>query len=156
MAVLNKLFNYAAAYLALIIFSMLLSLSSLNYASDKNACALSKEEVSDIIDQDVTETFKQGNWGIASTCTYSTKTSPAAVMISSVASTDLSTDRMYEGYKELEKLGDEAVWVPAVSTLTVADKEKKKLLRIKIDLPNTKEEKLTIAIKIAELALKKL
>lgn len=97
---------------------------------------LSKEEVSGIIGQDIIETFKQGNWGIASACTYSTKRSPAAVMISSVPSTDLSIDRMYEGYLKLEKLGDEAVWVPGISTLSVVNREKKKLLRIKIDLPN--------------------
>ncbi len=119
-------------------------------------CALTKEEISDIINEEVTETLSSGNWGIASTCTYSTASAPVAVDMSSAATSDLSTDRMTEGAEDVPDLGDEAVWIPATSRLTVVDKKKNKLLRIGIGLKVSNEQKRNIAIAIAKLALSRL
>ncbi len=124
--------------------------------TDAGPCALTKEQVSQVIGDSVTETFAQGNWGIASTCTYSTATAPTAIEVSSVASADLSSDRMFEGAQEVPNLGDEAVWVPGTSRLTVVDKSKNKLLRIGVGLPVSQDERLELAKAIAELALGRL
>ncbi|WP_457654334.1 hypothetical protein [Rhodocaloribacter sp.] len=125
-------------------------------AASKGPCALTDEEVSGVIHESITQTSAQGNWGIASTRTYTTASSPVAVEVSSAMSADLSTDRMYEGAREVPGLGDEAVWVPGTSRLTVVDKSKNKLLRIGVDLPLSKDERLEVARAIAGLALAKL
>ncbi len=119
-------------------------------------CALTDAEVSGVIKQEVTETFTEGNWGIASTCTYATAAAPAAIRLSSAMSSDLSSDRMFDGVQEVPALGDEAVWVPVLSNLTVIDRSKNKLLRIGVGVPGTKPERLEIAKAIARLALPKL
>jgi len=119
-------------------------------------CALTISEVGEIVNETVTEALAQGNWGIASTCSYATVTAPAAVNLASARSTDLSSDRMFEGWQEIYRLGDEAVWVPVMSTLAVTDKSKNKLLRIGVHVPGSKEERLAVAKAIARLALPKL
>ena len=120
------------------------------------ACALTEEEVSEIIKDRVTSNVASGKWGIASTCSYSTATVPVAVELASAATADLSGDRMMEGFKEVSDLGDEAVWIPAVRTLAVVDKNKGKLLRIRIGVAASDEERLQMAAAIARLALTRL
>lgn len=132
------------------------SVAEMENTADTGPCALTNAEVSSVINESVTETFPQGNWGIASTCTYATSTAPAAIEVSSVRSIDLSSDRAIEGAQEVPNLGDEAVWIPATSRLTVVDKSKNKLLRIGVELPVSKDQRLEIAKAIAKLALPKL
>jgi len=119
-------------------------------------CALTDEEVSGIINEGIAETFSQGNWGVASTCTYASETTPVAIELSSAGSGDISTDRSFEGAQEIADLGDEAVWLPFNSGLTVADKSKNKLLRVRVGLPISEDERLEVAKEIARLALTKL
>lgn len=116
-------------------------------------CALSKEQVTAMIGAEVTEVSSQGNWGIASTCTYSTADSPIAIEISSAASADLSGDRQYPGHEDISGVGDDAVWVPATRRLTAIKKSKGKLVRIGVAATFPEEQRLEIAKKIAELAL---
>ena len=118
-------------------------------------CVLSAEEMSVIIGQAVTETSGQGNWGIASTCTYTTAKAPVAVEIASAASSDLSGDRMYDGVRDVPGLGDEAVWVAATGRLTVVDKNRNRLLRIGIGLTMSRDRKLEVATAVARAALLK-
>ncbi len=123
---------------------------------DIGPCALTNEEVSGVIGQTISETFPQGNWGVASTCTYATASAPVAIEISSVYSTDLSSDRLHEGIQEISDVGDEAVWFPVTNRLSVVSKSKGKLLRIAVGLQLDKPARLEIAKKIARLALAKL
>lgn len=119
-------------------------------------CALTNEEVGGVIGQTISEAFPQGNWGIASTCTYATASVPVAIEVSSVYSSDLSSDRLYDGIEEVSGVGDEAVWHPITNRLAVLSKSKGKLLRIAVGLQLEKPARLEIAKKIARLALEKL
>ncbi len=119
-------------------------------------CALSNEEVGRLVNEKVTKTAPAGNWGIASTCTYTTAKAPVAIELASVASTNLSTDRATPGAQNIPGLGDEAVWIPAMSRLAVTIKSKNKLLRIGVGLPVSKDKRREIAVSVARLALKKL
>lgn len=119
-------------------------------------CALSPAEIKSVIQQDVTETTPQGNWGIASTCNYATSNAPVAVGLSSAASGDISSDRLFEDAQDIADVGDEATWSPTTSTLAVANKSKNKLLRVNMYVGENPEQKLEYAKAVAKLALPKL
>jgi hypothetical protein len=132
------------------------NVTDIENTKDTGPCALTQAEVSAVINESITETSSHGNWGVASTCTYATSTAPAALEISSAKSTDVSIDRAIKGAQDVPNLGDEAVWIPVTSVLTVTDKNKGKLLRIGVKLPVSKDKRLEMAIAIAKLALPKL
>lgn len=120
------------------------------------ACALTTDEMSGILLADVTESSAEGEWGEESTCTYAIAGLPEAVVLSSATSVDLTAERAFDRTVDVLGLGDDAVWVPANSTLTVVDKTLKKLLRIHIGMSGSDTERLTLARKIAALCLPKL
>ena len=153
----HRLFSYSRSYTIAFLscLTILLITANLNIKA-QDACVLSSEMVSDVIEEEVVEVSSQGNWGIASNCTYSTVEAPTAIEIASAASSDLSLERYYEDYKDIDELGDESVWVPSMSRLTVVDKTKNKLVRVGVGLNLSVDQKLSIAVEIAKLALLKL
>ncbi len=124
--------------------------------NDNDACAVPKEEVEGVIGMTISEVFRQGNWGIASTCSYAIPNGPPPVEISSIASTDLTSDRSFDGVVEVEGVGSEAVWNPMTNRLATAHKGKGKMLRIAVAGPIEKAQRLEIAKKLAALAFAKL
>ena len=125
-------------------------------AAATEPCALTHEEVEGILGEPVTETFSDGNWGIASNCTYATASAGVAVDLASAASTDLSSDRAIEGSTDVDDLGDDAVWNAVTSRLAVADEASGSLLRIGVGVGEPGEGRLTVARAVAELALTRL
>ncbi|MEM1417873.1 MAG: hypothetical protein AAGH15_23450 [Myxococcota bacterium] len=115
-------------------------------------CQLSNEVMEGVLMTPITDTFAEGNWGIASTCTYATAADPTAVLLSSAMSTDLSADRMFPGAEDVAGLGDDAVWVPTPGTLTVVDAAAGRLVRVTMNLTDEASER-ALAEQIATLAL---
>ena len=115
-------------------------------------CQLSNEAMGDVLMTEITGTTPQGNWGIASTCTYATATDPTAVLLSSAMSTDLSTERMFPGAEDVEGLGDDAVWVPTPGALTAVDNASGRLVRVTMNLTDMASERMR-AEAIVRLAL---
>ena len=73
--------------------------------NDNDACAVPKEEVEGVIGMTISEVFRQGNWGIASTCSYAIPNGPPPVEISSIASTEFD---YIQNCKDIQTIGEDS------------------------------------------------
>ncbi|MEM6991576.1 MAG: hypothetical protein AAF721_13810 [Myxococcota bacterium] len=121
-------------------------------ADDSDPCQLGGAEFEALIGGPVTDKGAQGNWGIASTCDYTTKDHPVAASVSTVTG-NLDSDRAMPGGEDVSGVGEAAIW--NATTGSFAAKKGKHVVRVRVGAGD-KTAKKAAASAIAKMALTRL